>query len=79
MMLSNLTKLFAYISTHQNGFLPYRFTCTNLAIILQFISEQLDRRGKIDVIYSNLNSQQLSTFGRAVHLLFTIILVMFFL
>src|SRR5699024_3551084 len=56
-ILSNFSKVFekvifycvfsncrSFIPTLQHGFLPGRSTCTNLAVITQFISEHLDRR-----------------------------------
>ena len=42
------------ISNHQHGFVKNRSTTTNLICIAQFISDIMDRRGQVDVIYTDL-------------------------
>lgn len=42
-----------FISPQQYGFLEKRSTISNLAIINQFISDSLDNRGQVDVIYTD--------------------------
>lgn len=44
-----------YISDHQHGFLPGRSTVSNLATLSQDISEILDKRGQVDVIYTDFS------------------------
>ncbi|KYB24594.1 hypothetical protein TcasGA2_TC030943 [Tribolium castaneum] len=41
------------ISPHQHGFMENRSTITNLATLTQFISEALNRRSQVDVIYTD--------------------------
>lgn len=43
------------ISTSQHGFLPGRSTVTNLATLSQVVGETLDKRGRVDVIYTDLS------------------------
>ena len=67
-ILSNFAKIFeiliyrniyhnvkSLISIHQHGFLPGRSTITNLAIISQFISQQIDKNGQVDVVYTDFS------------------------
>ena len=42
-----------YMSPHQHGFMTGRSTVTNLATISQYICEVLDRRGRVDVVYTD--------------------------
>ena len=42
-----------YMSPHQHGFMAGRSTVTNLATISQYTSEVLDRRGRVDVVYTD--------------------------
>jgi Reverse transcriptase (RNA-dependent DNA polymerase). len=42
-----------YISPVQHGFVPKRSTTTNLTIITEFIASTLDRRGQVDVVYTD--------------------------
>lgn len=44
-----------YISPSQHGFMKSRSTTTNLVQIAQYISEVLDERGQVDVIYTDLS------------------------
>ena len=86
-ILSNFAKVFelviyrnilcnvrSHLSTHQHGFIPGRSTVTNLATLTQYLSEILDNRGQVDVIYTDFSSafdsinhsillQKLSAFG----------------
>lgn len=68
-ILSNFAKVFeqtlcstiygnvrTYISLQQHGFMAGRSTVTNLTTITQFISEVLDARGQVDVIYTDFSS-----------------------
>ena len=88
-ILSNFAKVFEqviyksifnhiqpYISPNQHGFLPGRSTITNLITITQFICEQLDNAGQVDVVYTDFSSafdmvdhglllNKLSSFGLA--------------
>ncbi|XP_063922065.1 uncharacterized protein LOC135136626 [Zophobas morio] len=45
----------SYISENQHGFMTGRSTVTNLAVLTQDLSESLDRRGQIDVIYTDFS------------------------
>lgn len=67
-ILSNFSKIFEHllyiqifhnvkplISEHQHGFMSGRSTTTNLLHITQFISEAVDNREQIDVIYTDLS------------------------
>ena len=67
-ILSNFAKIFdqliyqqllpnikPYISTAQHGFLSGRSTTTNLLNIVQTISEVIENRGQIDVIYTDFS------------------------
>lgn len=42
-----------YISMHQHGFMSNKSTTTNLVEITQFISDALDNRQQVDVIYTD--------------------------
>lgn len=44
-----------YLSPLQHGFIPGRSTITNLATISQYLSEHLDNRGQVDVVYTDLS------------------------
>lgn len=44
-----------YISTHQHGFMTNRSTTSNLAYISQYISNAINDRGQIDVIYTDFS------------------------
>jgi hypothetical protein len=44
----------SYLTPSQHGFLRGRFTVTNLVCVMQFISECLDRRGQVDMIYTDV-------------------------
>lgn len=43
------------ISNHQHGFMEKRSTSTNLACLTQFITESLDNRGQVDVVYTDFS------------------------
>lgn len=43
------------ISAYQHGFINGRSTTTNLIIMTQYLSEILDRRGQVDVIYTDFS------------------------
>ncbi|KAJ3640833.1 hypothetical protein Zmor_027371 [Zophobas morio] len=45
----------SYISENQHGFMTGRSTITNLAVLTQDLCESLDRRGQIDVIYTDFS------------------------
>ena len=45
----------SYFSPHQHGFIRGRSTVTNLATVAQYIGEVLDRRGQVDVIYTDFS------------------------
>lgn len=68
-ILSNFAKVFenflyhhlynnlqSLISPHQHGFVRGRSTVSNLVNITQFICQELDRRGQVDVIYTDFSS-----------------------
>lgn len=67
-ILSNFSKLFEvvlynriYPSVHnlisqsQHGFMCHRSTVTNLAVISQYVSNIVDNRGQVDVIYTDFS------------------------
>lgn len=67
-ILSNFAKLFeivlydqiyplvkSHISPLQHGFMERRSTVTNLAVFSQYVSEVLDSRGQVDVIYTDIS------------------------
>lgn len=43
------------ISESQHGFIPGRSTTTNLFVVTQFISDQLDNSSQVDVIYTDFS------------------------
>lgn len=45
--------VYGIISQHQHGFMKCRSTISNLSNITQFISEVLDQRSQVDVIYTD--------------------------
>lgn len=66
------------ISPYQHGFMTKRSTMTNLTIFTQYVSEQIDKNGQVDVIFTDFAKafdkldhciliQKLSTFGLDVH------------
>ena len=67
-ILPNFSKMFEYIlhrrlsmslrsqiSEHQHGFIPGRSTLTNLAQFSEFLSQSLDLRNQVDVVYLDLS------------------------
>lgn len=67
-ILSNFAKIFEqvlydciynsvriYLSPIQHGFISGRSTITNLVTMTQYLSEHLDNRGQVDVIYTDLS------------------------
>uniref|UniRef100_A0A1Y1KXC2 Reverse transcriptase domain-containing protein n=1 Tax=Photinus pyralis TaxID=7054 RepID=A0A1Y1KXC2_PHOPY len=65
-ILSNFAKIFEnvlyvriyskvrrLISIHQHGFMAHRSTTTNLACLSHVIAETIDKRGQVDVIYTD--------------------------
>ncbi|KAJ3644314.1 hypothetical protein Zmor_026980 [Zophobas morio] len=48
-------KVKSYISPYQHGFVSGRSTDTNLSIIAQYLAEEVDNRGRVDVIYTDLS------------------------
>lgn len=44
-----------YLSPLQHGFMSGRSTITNLASVTQYISESLDNRGQVDVVYTDIS------------------------
>lgn len=44
-----------YLSVNQHGFVKNRSTTSNLACLTQFISEELDAGGQVDVIYTDFS------------------------
>lgn len=68
-ILSNFAKVFesyiysclysnvkSLISSNQHGFYRGRSTVTNLVSLTQFISQELDARGQVDVVYTDFTS-----------------------
>lgn len=68
-IISNFAKLFEnviyscaynnirpFISPHQHGFVRGRSTVTNLVCLTQYICQELDRQGQVDVIYTDFSS-----------------------
>lgn len=45
----------SYISPNQHGFMSGRSTVTNLSTITQYLAEVMDKRGQVDVIYTDFS------------------------
>mgnify|MGYP005983870447 CR=1 FL=1 len=45
----------SHVSAFQHGFWPGRSTVTNLCTLTQFLSEELDNNGQVDVIYTDFS------------------------